>query len=169
MPVIILISRVFIKPSNWRRYNGLSISFIWFHFPNLKIIWLWETMQSYELFSKLNENVIQKTELSDYIWLCLIMKDKATRVGAVFRICGARTYRPLRHSSLVCTHGRRQWRPVRASLTVIDSAFRGAVPLFLFIVSSPSATLPVADRYVPLCRHAGGAFQAGITLTDGQV
>ncbi len=84
------------------------------------------------------------------------------------RIASQGFFRPFRHSLLVCTHGRRQWRPVRASLTIIDSAFRGAVPFFLFIVSSPSATLPVADRYVPLCRHAGGAFQAGITLTDGR-
>jgi len=61
------------------------------------------------------------------------------------RIASQGFFRPFRHSLLVCTHGRRQWRPVRASLTVIDSAFRGAVPFFLFIVSSPSATLPVAD------------------------
>ena len=53
-------------------------------------------------------------------------------------------FRPLRHSSLVCTHGRRQWRPVRASLIVIDSAFRGVVLFFfsLFQVHRQHRRLP---------------------------
>ena len=101
------------------------------------------------------------------------------RDGAVFRICLARTFRPLRHSSLVCTHGRRQWRPVRASLTVIDSAFRGAVPFFfsLFQVHRQHCRLPTdmflcavmpgvpfaSVRVPPFCQASSSRFFASIS------